>query len=144
MPPRSDPSPTVSGLLDPLLPQGTPLSELLPPSAADALERHLDRLAGLGFELTLTVDSLRVRHRLRGFETVIRLSLPDDMGERRRLFRALRRAFGSPWDRWAPWALQPPPAVTLPYESLKAVLQACQSLRQRRRSAETRKAGLLS
>lgn len=118
-----------------LLPPGETRPEAFCPEAAlRRLEEHWGRLQGLGFELGIRAGSLQVRHGNRGFETVLHFGGPDDLGERRQLFAALKATFGGFRDRF-PWLWQPSPAVTVPYESLKAIAEVCQAVRTKSRRA---------
>jgi hypothetical protein len=130
---------------DPTHPARQCLSALLPPDAARPealcseealrrLEEQWSRLEGLGFTLEVRAGSLRVRHGNRRFETVLHFGGPDDLDERRRLFAELKAAFGGFRDRF-PWLWQSSPAVTIPYESLKAVAEVCQAVRTNARRA---------
>lgn len=105
-------------------------SDFLVTDKRDRLAAHWDRLQGLGFELEIEHDRLRVHHGNRGFDAVIHLSHPADLGERRQLFESLKHAFGKPSDRFLSWILRPSQAVTLPYESLREVIALCQDARE--------------
>lgn len=83
-----------------------------------------------GFEITPRRDSLEIRHARRAFETVVHLSDPDDLGERRQVFRALRSAFGTWAERWLPWLVQPSPSIAGTYRDIKEIVEICQSLRR--------------
>ncbi|MBI5018526.1 MAG: hypothetical protein HZB55_23965 [Deltaproteobacteria bacterium] len=127
-------TPTATALerLAPLLPTGSPTSkDLCPPEALRRLDDHWSRLEGLGFLLEIRPGALRVRHRTVSFESVLHFGGQDDLGERRQLFASLKAAFGGLRDRF-PWLWQPSPAVTTPYESLKAVADVCETVRSRR------------
>jgi hypothetical protein len=128
--PRTEPA--TRDLLTPLLPPGVPSEALLSAETLEALQSHCRNLEGLGFELEVRENNLRVRQRHRGFDMVIQFSDQDDLGERRRFFAALKRTFGSFWDRFS-WLVHPSKAVTVPYEHVKAVLGVCQAARLRLR-----------
>ncbi len=94
----------------------------------EELGRHAANLREMGFEIQVRSDGLRVHH-ASGFDAVVPVGDPDDLDPLRTLFRALRSAFGGALERWLPGWVQAGPAVTRPYESIKAVLGACQRLR---------------
>ncbi len=102
----------------------------LPAAKKDRLAEHWGRLRDLGFELEVRHDLIQVRHGNRGFHSVIHLSHPADLGERRHLFESLKQAFGGFTDRFLAWVLQPSVAVTAPYESLREVIALCQEARE--------------
>ena len=121
---------TVADALSPLLPESAEFRAILDDASRTRLEASWSELAELGFEVGVGADQLQVRHRDRGFETVIQLSRPDDLGELRGLFLALRQRFGRVRDRWLPWLFLPGQAVTVPYEHLRLIIGTCQRLRQ--------------
>ena len=92
----------------------------------------VDQLAALGFEVRVDPNRIRIRNRGHGFVATVHLSHPDDLGERRRLFRELRRALGGFTDRYLPWLFSAGPAVTEPYRLLRALIERCQELREER------------
>jgi hypothetical protein len=94
----------------------------------EELGRHAANLREMGFEIQVRGDGLRVHH-ASGFDAVVPVGDPDDLDPLRTLLRALRSAFGGALERWLPGCVQAGPAVTRPYESIKAVLGACQRLR---------------
>jgi hypothetical protein len=124
-------------LLAPILPAGAPSEKTLRGEAAGRLAHHWARLQEMGFQLELRKDSLAVHHGGRGFEHVVQLSHPDDLGERRALFNAVKASFGRLSDRFFPWLFQPSPDVTRSYESLKEVISTCQAIRQQARAQQT-------
>jgi len=123
---------TMRHVLSPLLPPNVPPEAFFPAEALESLDSHRAELEALGFELDVREHNLRIRHGLRKFDFVTQFSDQDDLGERRRLFGALKETFGSFWDRFG-WFMQPSPPVTVPYEHLKAVLGICQAARVRLR-----------
>jgi hypothetical protein len=123
---------TIRHFLHPLLPPDVPPEAFFPEEALESLETHRKDLEELGFELNVREHNLRIRHRTGNFDFVTQFSDQDDLGERRRLFAALRGTFGGFWDRFA-WLMQPSRPVTVPYEHLKAVLGICQAARLRLR-----------
>ena len=129
----SDPTAqTVAVALTPLVPRGVEIQKVLDDETMGRLQTNWQELADLGFEVAVGADELVVRHRSSGFETVMQLSRPDDLGELRSLFLALRRHFGRLRDRWLPGLFLPGPSVTTPYELLRQVIGTCQRLRQAR------------
>ncbi len=92
----------------------------------------MEDLAALGFEVRVEPNRIRIRNRGHGFVATVHLSHPDDLGERRRLFRELRRTLGGFTDRHLPWLFSASPAVTEPYRLLRALIERCQELRARR------------
>jgi len=115
--------------LAPFLPEGAASGAVLDAHTADRFGARWAQLQDLGFELDVGRDSLQVRHRDRGFQTVIQLSHENDLGERRALFQALKNAFGRTTDRFFSWIFQPSPAVSLAYDSLREIIEICQDLR---------------
>ncbi len=111
--------------LTPLAPGAT-----VPEAVRRRFEDQWQALTDLGFSLEVRADSLVVRHPERGFEATIELTRPDDLGERRELYRALRRAFGGRLERWLPQLVQASQPVTRPYQSLKNQVEVCQALRR--------------
>jgi hypothetical protein len=127
----SDPTTlTLGDNLAPLLPRGAELRDRLEDEPWERLQASWQQLTELGFEVEVRAEELLVRHRDAGFETVIQLSRPDDLGELRGLFLALRKRFGRVRDRWLPWLFLPGQAVTDPYEHLREIIATCQKLRQ--------------
>ena len=116
--------------LEPLVGQSQVSERLCTRETLAQLDWHWDRLANLGFDLELDRDSLSVHNRDAGFQAVIQLSGQDDLGQRRELFQKLNQALGGFWSRLS-WLMRPGPSVTIPYESLKAIIAACQSIRSR-------------
>ncbi len=121
---------SVADALAPLLPKRTGNQGVLDDETMGRLQTSWQELVGLGFEVSVSTDELVVRHRTSGFKNVIQLSLPDDLGELRGLFLALRHHFGRLRDRWLPWLFLPGQSVTTPYEHLRQIIGACQKLRQ--------------
>ena len=111
------------------LPEGAAPAAAIDARTAARFGARWAELQELGFELEVGRDALRVRHRDRGFQTVIQLSHDNDLGERRALFQALKSRFGRTTDRFFSWLFQPSPAVSLVYESLREVIEICQDLR---------------
>ena len=127
----SDPdASTIADALSPLLPEGAEIRGLLDAKTLGKLENSWRELAERGFEVGVGSNELKIRHRASGFETVIQLSRPDDLGELRGLFLSLRHQFGRLRDRWLPWLFLPGPAVTVPYDHLRLIISTCQRLRQ--------------
>jgi len=118
--------------LAPVLCPNTKLQQRLDDVSADELEACWRQLTERGFEVVIRADDVLVRQRERGFEITVHLSRPDDLGELRLLFLALRRHFGRRRDRWLPWLFLPDPAVTIPYERLRLLIGTCQRLRRQR------------
>ena len=121
---------TIGVVLAPLLPPGANIQGLLDDETMGQLQTSWHELAGLGFEVNVGADEVWVRHRARGFENVIQLSRPDDLGELRSLFLALHMHFGRLRDRWLSWLFLPGKSVTVPYEHLRQLIDTCQRLRQ--------------
>ncbi|HSH70845.1 MAG TPA: hypothetical protein VK997_13050 [Deferrisomatales bacterium] len=126
---------SVANALAPLLPKNNGNPGRLDDETMGLLQTSWRELDDLGFEVSVGADELVVRHGASGFKTVIQLSRPDDLGELRRLFLALRRTFGRLRDRWLPWLFLPGPSVTAPYEHLRRIIGTCQKLRQDIRGA---------
>jgi hypothetical protein len=119
--------------LAPLLPGETDPGKILDGRAAQRFSARWAQLEDMGFELNVGRASVQVRHRGTGFETVIQLSHENDLGEKRALFRALKRAFGRTTDRFFSWIFLPSPPVSLAYESLREIIEICQSVRAKHR-----------
>lgn len=115
-----------------ILPSGPEPGKLVGNEAVSLFQENWHKLRELGFEIDTGPDTLTVRHRDRGFESVIHLSRDSDLGELRALFLALRSHFGRLRDRWMPWLFLPGQAVTAPYEHLRQITSVCQQLRQAR------------
>ena len=120
----------VTNALAPLLAKNKGHQGLLDDETLGRLQNSWQALADLGFEVAVATDELVVRHRVSGFKNVTQLSRPDDLGELRSLFLALRSHFGRLRDRWLPWLFLPCQAVTAPYEHLRHIIGTCQRLRQ--------------
>ncbi len=121
----------VHDLLRAFLPDGTPPDRVF---SAEVLERARachERLERLGFRLESGRALLRIRNEEAGFAFVAHLSHPDDLGERRALFRALRTRFGTRRERWFPWLFAAGPRVSETYEALRYLIELCQEARNR-------------
>lgn len=124
-----------SACLAPLLAAGEPPDSVsLTDEDRRRFEERWRQLTDLGFVLEMRAHSLRIRHESAKFETVLQFGGPDDLAERRRLFSQLRFSFGTLRDR-LPWLWQSSPAVTVPYEGLRVVLEVCEAVRRRRPGA---------
>ena len=121
---------TPVGRLAPLVGHACEIERLCSRQTLGRLEEHWQRLLDLGFELELGSQTLQIRNRNANFETVIQFGSLNDLEDRRQLFDRLNRAFGGFWSRFS-WLLRPRPAVTAPYESLRAVVSCCQAIRAR-------------
>ncbi len=121
--------------LAPLVPTGVDPAGLLTPADHERLARGWAQLEARGFSIEVRTRCLRVRNGNGGFDAVIHLSGPEDLGELRRLFRQLRHRLGTWRDRWLPGLFRASPGVAVTYTALRDVIGPCQRLRERVRAA---------
>ncbi len=121
--------------LAPLVPRGVDPAGLLAPADHERLVRAWIQLEAQGFSIEVRTRCLRVRNGNGGFDAVIHLTGPEDLGELRKLFRQLRHRFGTWRDRWLPGMFRASPGVAATYTALRDVIGPCQRLRERVRAA---------
>ncbi len=121
----------VHKVLGAFLPGGLPPDHAFSPEVLERARRCYQKLEQLGFRLEPGRALLRIRNEGAGFAFVAHLSHPDDLGERRALFRALRSRFGTRRERWFPWLFAAGPQVSEPYEALRYLVERCQEARDR-------------
>ena len=108
-----------------------PLDRVFSPEVLERTRAYYRRLEQLGFRLEPGRALLRIRNDEADFSFVAHLSHPDDLGERRALFRALRSRFGTRRERWFPWLFAAGPRVSETYEALRYLIERCQEARNR-------------
>lgn len=95
------------------------------PEGVERFRENGRTLEGLGFQLLLSEDSVRILHMGRDFNVRLPLGTAAlDHREMSRLFQRLRDCFGRFGERVLPWFFEAGPNVTVPYSVMKDLILA--------------------